>query len=49
MTANLQTTQKSLYETDYVLWVKTNLARLKAQDYSRVDWDNLYEEIGYLS
>lgn len=49
MTTNLQITQKSLYETDYVLWVETNLARLKAQDYSSVDWDNLYEEIDDMS
>ena len=49
MTANLQTSQKSLYETDYVLWVETNLERLKAQDYNRVDWDNLYEEIEDMS
>jgi len=49
MTAELQTTQKSLYETDYVRWVEMTLARLKARDYAQVDWEPLLEEIEDMS
>ena len=49
MTADLQATQKSLYETDYVRWVETTLQRLRDADYDRVDWENLFEEIEDMS
>jgi Domain of unknown function DUF29 len=49
MTANLQSAQASLYETDYVRWVETTLEHLKAKDYASVDWANLLEEIEDMS
>jgi Domain of unknown function DUF29 len=35
----------SLYETDYQLWLEQTLEHLKTQDFSKVDWENLVEEI----
>lgn len=49
MTTNLQPTQASSYETDYVHWVETTLEHLKAGDYTNVDWVNLLEEIEDMS
>jgi Domain of unknown function DUF29 len=52
MVANLPSTpqhQQTLYETDYVHWIETTLAFLRAQDYSQVDWENLLDEIEDLS
>ncbi len=49
MTAKLQIIPQSLYSTDFVQWVETNLEYLKAQDYDRVDWENLLEEIADMS
>ncbi len=49
MTTELQTSQKSLYETDFICWVETTLAQLRAQDYGNVDWQNLFEEIEDMS
>jgi Domain of unknown function DUF29 len=49
MTAKLQIIPQSLYSTDFVQWVETNLAYLKAQDYDRVDWESLLEEIADMS
>ncbi|MGB5633387.1 MAG: DUF29 domain-containing protein [Waterburya sp.] len=36
---------KVKYEEDYYLWTQTMVEKLKNQDYSTVDWDNLIEEI----
>ncbi|AFZ25725.1 protein of unknown function DUF29 [Cylindrospermum stagnale PCC 7417] len=36
---------QSLYETDYLQWIETNLEKLQSQDYENVDWENLIEEI----
>ena len=33
------------YEEDYYLWIQTMVEKLKNQDYSTVDWDNLIEEL----
>ncbi|MCP2732437.1 DUF29 domain-containing protein [Symplocastrum sp. BBK-W-15] len=49
MKTELQTSQKSLYETDFICWVETTLAQLRAQDYGNVDWQNLFEEIEDMS
>lgn len=40
---------QSLYESDYVAWVEATLQRLKQQDYSSVDWENLLGEIEDMS
>ncbi|MDX1976950.1 MAG: DUF29 domain-containing protein [Pseudanabaenaceae cyanobacterium bins.68] len=34
-----------LDQTDYLLWLETNLAHLRAANYSLVDWTHLIEEI----
>jgi hypothetical protein len=35
----------SLYDHDYLEWVKSTLVQLRSQDYISVDWQNLIEEI----
>jgi hypothetical protein len=35
----------SLYDRDYLEWVKSTLVQLRSQDYINVDWQNLIEEI----
>jgi hypothetical protein len=35
----------SLYDRDYLEWVKSTLVQLRSQDYISVDWQNLIEEI----
>lgn len=35
----------TLYETDYLKWIETNLQKLRNHDYANVDWENLLEEI----
>lgn len=40
-----KTTQKSLYEQDFALWLEDTATRLKARDLEHLDWDNLVEEI----
>ena len=36
---------KSLYETDFLLWTEATVAKLKAKDFDHVDLENLIEEI----
>ncbi|HAX78289.1 MAG TPA: DUF29 domain-containing protein [Cyanobacteria bacterium UBA11372] len=45
MTTELQASQKSIYDTDFVGWVETTVEQLRTQDYANVDWENLIEEI----
>jgi flagellar biosynthesis regulator FlaF len=49
MPPELQATQKSLYETDFVRWVESTVEQLRTQDYANVDWANLIEEIESMS
>jgi Domain of unknown function DUF29 len=49
MTTELQATQKTLYEADFVRWVETTVEQLRTQDYASVDWANLIEEIESMS
>ncbi len=37
--------RKSLYESDYLLWIQETVAKLKAKDFDNVDLENLIEEI----
>ncbi len=37
--------RKFLYESDYLLWTQETIAKLKARDFDRVDFENLIEEI----
>lgn len=45
MATQLDIDQKSLYQTDYLRWIETTLGKLRNQDYSNIDWENLIEEI----
>jgi hypothetical protein len=45
MTTELKAQQRNLYETDYLQWIETTVAQLKAQDYANIDWANLIDEI----
>lgn len=42
----LQTTiQKSLHESDFVLWTQDTVAKLNARDFDQLDLESLIEEI----
>lgn len=45
MNTNLNADHSSLYETDYLKWIEANLEKLRFQEYDKVDWENLIEEI----
>lgn len=45
MTTELQASQKSIYDTDFVGWVEITVEQLRTQDYANVDWENVIEEI----
>jgi len=49
MVAELRKTNKSLYETDYNLWVLEMVEKLKKQEFSGLDLANLIEEVEDLS
>ena len=38
-----------LYKTDYELWLDQQREAVEKRDYSTLDWDNLAEELKYLS
>jgi len=44
-----QPTKKSLYETDYNLWVLETVKQLENKEFNTVDWENLLEELSDLS
>ncbi len=44
MTTQLDTIRKHLYETEYLKWLETTLEKMRHQDYSSIDWENLIEE-----
>ncbi len=39
------TTTKTLYNTDFALWIDETVDRLKAGDFAAIDLDNLIEEV----
>jgi len=45
MVTQLGIEKQSLYETDYLQWIETTVEKLRSQDFSNVDWENLIEEI----
>ena len=49
MVAELQKIDKSLYETDYNLWVLETVSQLQRRDLEALDWENLIEEVEALS
>lgn len=36
---------QNLYQTDFALWVENTVNKLKHQDHSHIDWENVTEEI----
>jgi Domain of unknown function DUF29 len=49
VTTELQTSQKHLYQIDFVQWIETTAQQLRSQDYANVDWENLIDEIEDMS
>ena len=49
MVAELRKIDKSLYETDYNLWVLETVSQLQRRDLDALDWENLIEEVMDLS
>ena len=49
MIAELRKINKSLYETDYNLWVLETVQKLQSRDLDYLDWENLIEEVEDLS
>ncbi len=49
MVAELKQKEKSLYDTDYNLWVLETVKQLENRDLDSLDWENLIEEVWDLS
>jgi hypothetical protein len=49
MVAQVKTENKSLYDTDYNLWVLETVKKLENRDLDSLDWENLIEEVLSLS
>jgi Domain of unknown function DUF29 len=45
VTIELQRLNQTLYDRDFVAWIEETIDRLKAKDYSAVDWNNVIEEL----
>jgi Domain of unknown function DUF29 len=45
MTTKLEVDRHKLYDTDYLRWIETTVEKLRARDYSNIDWENLIAEI----
>ena len=40
-----QTTSKTLYNSDFALWIEDTVKKLKAKNLEDLDWENLIEEV----
>ena len=49
MVSELKQDQKSLYDTDYNLWLLETVEQLERRNFNAIDWDNLIEEVLDLS
>jgi len=49
MVSELRKTNKTLYDTDYNLWVLETVQKLQGRDLDDLDWENLIEEVLGLS
>lgn len=49
MVAELLKINKTLYETDYHLWVLETVQKLQKRELQDLDWENLIEEVADLS
>ncbi|MEH2391932.1 MAG: DUF29 domain-containing protein [Nostoc sp.] len=43
--SSLKAHSQTLYETDYLQCIETTVEKLQGQDYAKVDWENVIEEI----
>ena len=49
MVSDLEQLQKSLYDTDYNLWIEETVKKLQAKNFDNLDLENLIEEVSDLS
>lgn len=49
MVSDLEQLQKSLYDTDYNLWIEETVQKLQAKNFENLDLENLIEEVSDLS
>ena len=48
MVAEFKQLPKTLYDTDYYLWIEETVKKLQTQDFNDIDWENLIEEVASL-
>ena len=41
-------TQKQLYDQDFCLWIEQTIKHIKEQEFDKIDWDNVIEELDSL-
>ncbi|PNW49993.1 UNVERIFIED_CONTAM: hypothetical protein BEN50_11110 [Euhalothece sp. KZN 001] len=49
MVADSSQAQKTLYETDYHLWVVETVKKLQNREFETIDWEDLIDEVSDLS
>ena len=49
MVSDLEQLQKSLYDTDYNLWIEETVKKLQAKNFDNLDLENLIQEVSDLS
>ena len=49
MVAESKPTEKTLYETDYNLWVIETVKQLQNREFEEIEWENLIDEVSDLS
>ncbi len=40
--------QKELYDQDFCLWIETTMKQIQAQQFDKIDWENVVEELDSL-
>ncbi|MGB5594479.1 MAG: DUF29 domain-containing protein [Crocosphaera sp.] len=40
--------QENLYDKDFCLWIETTIKQIEAQEFDKIDWDNVIEELDSL-
>lgn len=48
MAYEIEQSSKTLYDTDYNLWLEDTVQQLQAKNFNAIDWSNLIEEIASL-
>ena len=48
MVSDLKQSEKTLYDSDYNLWIEETVKKLQTKDFNGIDWENLIEEINSL-